>query len=281
MNWWGGFFPPHLFLFRDHGEQVKIMRYCIIRKPENTLSAKWAAEITSVLKKDPTFIRDDVSPEVIVTIGGDGTFLSAVQDVVVKGLSAPLFCFNTGRIGYYNDFTEDDIPHLRELLLSKSLKTKEFPLLEAHSGKDTFYAINEFVLTGLSKNIAYSLMLDGKKLENFFGIGLLFSTPSGSMAYNRSIQGAILDSTLPCFQLAEIAGIQSKAYHSLNNPLVLSATRTVELAAETGKEGGLYADGLVKAAVAPHLSIQFSQKTIRCYVRSDETFLRRMQKTIE
>ena len=73
------------------------------------------------------------------------------------------------------------------------------------------------------------VFINDTKLETFRGNGLCVSTPSGSTAYNKSIQGAVIDPSLRLMQLSEIAGINHNAYRSLGSSLILGEGTYIRL----------------------------------------------------
>ena len=58
---------------------------------------------------------------------------------------------------------------------------------------------------------------------------MVISTPTGSSAYNKSLNGAVVDPLLPCIQVAEIASVNSNDFRTLGSSFILSGKRTLEL----------------------------------------------------
>ena len=71
--------------------------------------------------------------------------------------------------------------------------------------------------------------IDDNHLESFAGDGIIVSTPSGSTAYNFSAGGSVLYHGLDGFQVTPLAPINSKAYRSLLNSLVVPSKSNVTL----------------------------------------------------
>ena len=55
--------------------RFRVMRYCIFSRDDER-SQKMSFEISSFLEKDAFFSLDEASPELVIVIGGDGTFLT-------------------------------------------------------------------------------------------------------------------------------------------------------------------------------------------------------------
>ena len=85
------------------------MRYCIFSRDDER-SQKMSFEISSFLEKDAFFSLDEASPELVIVIGGDGTFLGALHKNIGKIDQMKFLCFNTGTIGYYYEFDVVSFP---------------------------------------------------------------------------------------------------------------------------------------------------------------------------
>lgn len=256
------------------------MRYIIINRDDD-FSKKMSSDIVSFMSKDSFFIKDEKDPELIIVIGGDGTFLHAMHKYADKLDSIKFLCFNTGTIGYYNEFDvhkyEETIKSIKENLLP----TREFSLLEYSSKNQSHYAINEFIFSGLIKNVEYDVYLDGEKLERYFGMGLVIATSTGSMGYNRSINGSIMDINVDGMEVTEIAAIHSKAYSSVGSPLILDKKRVLTFKEVNGRSGYILKDNiLVNEKTDDEFSIFISKKKAVCYSIEKDPFLARLKKTL-
>lgn len=239
-------------------------------------------EILSVLSIDPRFEKDEVCPELVIVIGGDGTFLNAAQTIFGANKKAKFLCFNAGTIGFYNDFQEEDVKDIPSIVFANQYPCSELDCLLAKADQKTYYAFNEFNMTGLYQNIDYDVYLDHDYLEHYFGAGLIVSTPTGSMAYNRSLNGAILDPSLHLMELTEVAGIHSKAHKTIGNPLIVSSERSFHFVSEAGRGGYLIADGFKMQEEKVHdLTITYSKEKLIVYSKCRDYFVNRIHKTID
>src|SRR5699024_8712043 len=94
-------------------------------------------------------------------------------------------------------------------------------------------AVNEIVVKGIrSKVIHLDISVDNKHLQRFCGDGVIISTPSGSTAYNFSAGGSIVYPTLEALQITPLSPINSKAYRSLYNSMVLAGHQRVSIKPE-------------------------------------------------
>ena len=173
--------------------------------------------------------------ELIISIGGDGSFLKTIQDF--KFPSIPMVVINTGHLGFFAEFDPGEIDEFIELY-----KNNDFTIQEVHplkgsictkeSSKD-IYAVNEIVIKSVcSRTLHLDLRVNENKIQNFSGDGMLISTPIGSTAYNYSAGGSIIDPSLDTLQLTPLAPMNTIAYRSFTSSIVLSAKSTISIVPE-------------------------------------------------
>lgn len=256
------------------------MRYFIVNRDDD-FSKKMSEDMKNYFSKDSFYVEDEENPEMIVVIGGDGTFLHAMHKYIEQLDSIKFLCFNTGTIGYYNEFDVNSYKEILNLIKKQSFPTKDFSLLEYFSDKHKYYAINEFIISGLVKNVEYDLYLDDEKLERYFGMGLVISTTTGSMGYNRSINGSIMDIKTDGMELTEIAAIHSKAYSSLGSPLILNNDRVLTFKEVNSRAGKILKDNIMVENEADDVfNVRISDKKATFYSLEKDPFLARLKKTL-
>ena len=67
------------------------------------------------------FIYDEKNPDLVISIGGDGTILEAVHQYLNVGC-----CFvgiHTGTLGFYTDYQIDEVDQFIKDVTSRSIKT--------------------------------------------------------------------------------------------------------------------------------------------------------------
>ncbi len=141
-------------------------------------------------------------PDLIVVIGGDGTFLMAGRHFCETG--KPLFGINRGRLGFLTDFDpQDAIPYLTRFL-EDELSISERTMLEArHIRFDEEIGCNVFLNDAVISKGAFSrpiqllLEIDGNFLNQYLGDGIIIATATGSTAYSLSAGGPIIFPTIP------------------------------------------------------------------------------------
>ena len=171
-------------------------------------------------------------PDIVCVVGGDGTFLAAVHKYV-NILDKTVFVgINTGTLGFFIDYTVDEIDKYINDILYKDPEIESHRLLKTtvYSEKTRSYlAVNEVRIDNMVRTQNIEVQVNGNKLEDFRGSGLCISSQAGSTAYNRAIKGAVVEKGLEIMQLAEIAGVHNVHYRSLGAPLILSGNNTISL----------------------------------------------------
>lgn len=204
---------------------MKMLSYTIVHKMDEQ-----SIDIAKIIEDKMLLRRDDVRPNIVFTIGGDGTFLRACH----KYPTATFFGVHTGHLGFYSNFGVADLASLIESINLNNYKINRIPLLSVQVCADNTYnftALNEMTLICPPRTLRLDVYINDEFFEHFRGTGMCVSTPSGSTAYNKSLGGAIIDHNIKAMQLTEIAGINSITYETINSPLVLGPSYQIELAA--------------------------------------------------
>lgn len=163
--------------------------------------------------------------ELLLSVGGDGTFLSAARISVEN--SVPVLGVNLGRLGFLSENKPSDVA---AALRSGAWSVEERGLLEIGCSApvpENFwkYALNEVSLNRICPAMmGVDVAFEGQKLPTYWADGLLIATSSGSTAYSLSAGGPILTPEVRAFVIAPIAP------HNLNlRPLVVPESSRIEL----------------------------------------------------
>ncbi len=174
--------------------------------------------------------------DLIIAIGGDGTFLSATRAVVEHNV--PLIGINLGRLGFLVDISPDQIEHkLSNILEGKYIEEKRY-LLHAKIIRDQQIihqetAVNEVVVHRwvTPSMIEIVTHIDGVYLNSQRSDGLIISTPTGSTAYSLSAGGPILHPSLNALVLVPLSP------HTLSNrPIVIDDSVEIEISFSQTKQ---------------------------------------------
>ncbi len=167
--------------------------------------------------------------DLIIVIGGDGTFMSAARSLNDSGTK--LLGINLGRLGFLADISPDEINQcLRPILSGEYEEDERFMLQSRVVSKrhpdQTFDAMNEIVLHkhNIARLIQFETHIDGRLLNSQRSDGLIVSTPTGSTAYALSGGGPLLTPDLQVMVVVPICP------HTLSSrPIVIAASSQIEI----------------------------------------------------
>ena len=168
--------------------------------------------------------------DALLSVGGDGTFLSAAALAAPQGL--PVLGVNTGRLGFLSEYSPEE---LVEPLLASDFVIETRTMLRAEPLGSTLLpgresvALNEVAVHRYGTSILeIDVTIDGIHLPAYWADGLLVATSSGSTAYSLSAGGPI------CTPDAHVFVITPIAPHNLNvRPLVVPETSRIEISVRT------------------------------------------------
>ena len=170
-------------------------------------------------------------PDMIFSVGGDGTFLETASIVQDKGI--PIAGINTGRMGFLANISNDDLGKSIDLIQDDQYETINRTLLEVTTPANLFgqkrnLALNEVTIqkNNLSM-ITIHVYVNDVFLNTYWADGIIIATATGSTAYNLSVGGPIL---YPDDESIVIVPISP---HNLTvRPLVLSGHNELKLYCE-------------------------------------------------
>ena len=170
-------------------------------------------------------------PDMILSVGGDGTFLETVLKVKDSGI--PVAGVNTGRMGFLANIPGEDIGNSIDQLCRGDYEIVERSLLEIIKpsglfGTERQVALNEMTIqkSNLSM-ITIHVYVDETYLNTYWADGLIVSTATGSTAYNLSVGGPILSPEDDSFIISPISP------HNLTiRPIVLSGKSRLRMVME-------------------------------------------------
>ncbi len=216
-------------------------KFAIISR-EDEVSVKISTTIQNQLLAAGMEYSND-RPEIVCTIGGDGTFLSAIHKYLGILNQVVFVGLHTGTLGFFADYTLKQINEFVSDIVTKNPQIEKKALMRIHlsSINKDCYAVNDMLLQR-PQTQHIDVYINDRKLETFHGTGLILSTQIGSTAYNRSVGGAVVEPGLEIMQLSELAGIHHRHYRSLNNSLIVSGRNQITFASEDFSETTLSFD---------------------------------------
>ena len=170
-------------------------------------------------------VWDDVKDtELIIVIGGDGSFLRTLERFDFP--ETPFVGFNTGHLGFFQELRPDDADEFIEQYLEGRFGQQRYRTVFGKTvyagGTRTMRGLNELSIKAADAKTAHLDIYIGENLvEKFSGDGVVISTPAGSTAYNYALGGSIVDPRLELLQLTPIAPVNTTAYRSFTSGIVL------------------------------------------------------------
>ncbi len=203
--------------------------------------------------------------DMLLCVGGDGTFLSASGLAVRCGI--PVMGINLGRLGFLSENRPSDV--VRAILDGDySVEDRMMLTADVCAGDDGIdgwpYALNEFTVhrSGAAM-LGVEVTIDGVVLPTYWADGLIVSTSSGSTAYSLSAGGPIV---LPESKVLIITPISP---HNLNlRPLVVPAASVITLKMDSRDRDVIFTADNRTASISSGTEVtikvaQFSLKRVR------------------
>lgn len=167
-----------------------------IFKPLEKFIRSWFPDIPGLAGTFSTYEDLRTIGGVLLSIGGDGTFLEAIT--LVRDLPVPLAGINSGRLGFLADISQEEISSAVDTVMNDSGKMEELALIRVECAQPLFgdlnFALNEITVHKRddSSMIRIHAFLDGEFLNTYWADGLIVSTPTGSTAYSLSVGGPLV-----------------------------------------------------------------------------------------
>ena len=184
----------------DDEESLSIIeRICLIADDRNirVMLPDYPMLKDTVLKKYIAVSEEYLNrPDLVVSVGGDGTFLGSARMFIDS--ESPIFGINRGRLGFMTEFNPDEYEKHFENILLGNFTTAEKTVMEVvhnrKKGNSSSYFINDAVISkgAFSRAIVTELYIDNIFFNKFSGDGLIISTATGSTAYSLSAGGPII-----------------------------------------------------------------------------------------
>lgn len=210
---------------------------------------------------------DREEPDLVISVGGDGTFLEAFHRYVHRLDKTAFIGIHTGHLGFYADYTPDEIEKLVIEIAKTPFQVVEYPLLEViirgkkGGREDRLLALNEAMIKTAEGSVVFDVKIKGEHFETFRGDGICISTPSGSTAYNKALGGAIIHPSIEAIQLTEMASINNRVFRTIGSPLILPKHHTCLLEPMKDKEFLLAIDHFTRSYA--------NVKSIQCRVAKE------------
>ena len=151
-----------------------------------------------------------------VVIGGDGTLLGAAREAARSG--TPLIGVNQGSLGYLTTYSPDEACAHFGSLVAGDYRLAERTLLDCQTGPTRRdIALNDVLIKAEANSqlVRLEVHADGELVTDYLCDGVVFSTPTGSTAYNLSAGGPIIHPA------AQVIAMTPICPHTLSNRTII------------------------------------------------------------
>lgn len=233
-----------IFFLIYKGVFMKKIRICC---KENEKCRQVKKKLVQLLKKAGFEITNN-NPDIVIAIGGDGTFIKSLKEnnYAVK----PYYIgVNLGTLGFLQEVESEDLEQLVAGLKNnkfhvENIFIQETIIMLSNNRKIKFKSINEIVVRDVKlKVLKVNIMIEDFRLEQFIGDGILVSTPTGSTAYNMSLGGSIIHPSISALQITPLAPLNNKAYRTLSNSVIVPNEMIIKIVPLNGNSIMLLVDG--------------------------------------
>jgi NAD+ kinase len=175
-------------------------------------AAGWVAvrglEQWSVAAADVAGLRDHLDgTDVVVVLGGDGTFLRAARAVIEAEVDVPLLGINVGKVGFLSKVDAGALERVLGQLASGDYGIEPRMALEGviergagstlAAAPTRVVALNDVVIArgALARVVRLTTEIGESHLATYVADGLIVASPTGSTGYSFSAGGPILAPT--------------------------------------------------------------------------------------
>ncbi len=202
---------------------------------------------TAVDDPDASMREHAAATALLVTVGGDGTFLYGARLAAPQGI--PVIGVNRGRLGFLNDIEVEALPDAITRFAEGDYRSQRRSLIEVTASglgvEATALALNEMVVRARGVAVArLGVDVDDELLGEFDADGIVVATATGSTAYALSAGGPPVDPRLHALCVVPLA-----PHAVISRPVVIPDAVRVTVRVERGQVF-VAADGLSLALLA-------------------------------
>ncbi len=219
-------FKNAVIVAKPHQDVAHYLQQAMAILKEHGISFMLEKTAAQLLESSEYCLREEVAAhaDLIIVLGGDGTFLSIARQAVEA--QVPVAGFNLGTLGFLTAMKKESLAEDLEYIFSGKAVIKSRKLLQADFRGKTYTALNDVVVNKgtIARIVKLLLKIDGETVAEVKGDGLIVATPTGSTAYSISAGGPIVSPEVNGIVITPICP------HSLTfRPLVVPDAATVSV----------------------------------------------------
>ena len=229
------------------------------------------ANQVSVVHAEDLTAENSAAPDLVVSLGGDGTVLRAVQ--ILGGQNVPVLGVNFGTLGYLTSVEPsqllDVLVALHAGVMPKDARLENRMMLKIHvaqkdGGRHTLRALNEVVVEKVESGhtVRLEVAIDKSVFATYSADGLIVATPTGSTAYSLSARGPVLSPQHRAMVLTPVS-----PHMLFDRSLVLDPAEEVSITVRGHRDVTLSVDGLHFVALGPEDEVRVvSDAATACFL---------------
>ena len=225
--------------------------------------AHWAAQAGDL----DTLLRELPSTDIVVVLGGDGTFLRVAR--AVAEVDVPVLGVNLGKVGFLSKVEAHELEDVLARITGGEFVIDERMALEANilpggrpGSGERHVALNDVVVArgALARVCRLDVAIGPSHLATFIADGLVVASPTGSTGYSFSAGGPIVDPLSRNLIVTPIAG-----YLSAIRSVVVSPRQTVRCRVVDAHEALVSIDGRedLPVAIGDVVEVRAMERSIR------------------
>ena len=218
--------------------------------------------------------------ELVLVLGGDGTFLRAAD--LARAQDLPVLGINLGHVGFLAEWEVESLDLAIQRVIDKTYRVEDRMTLDVtvYDSDDEVighnWALNEVSIENLNRRGVLDAILevDFRPVSSFGCDGVLISTPTGSTAYAFSAGGPILWPELDAMLV-----VLNNAHALFTKPLVVSPHSTVAVESRSTTSSAMVVfDGFRNIPMPPGSRVEAvtGDRPVRCVRLDDQPFTDRL-----
>lgn len=221
--------------------------------------------------------REDPAPDVIISLGGDGTLLHALAAYP----DVPMLPINFGHTGFLTSGNEDEAEGMIQRLLANQYYIDERIRLISEFRGQAHEVINEVIVKGTTRLISVEVYVDDALIHTIRGDGTIVGTPTGSTSYLLATGSSIVAPQVPCII---VNGINE--YRFASRSLILPADSHIRLrVTENTREHEIFVshDGRDKlmCEIGDEIFIRRAEEPVRLIYFERHSFFRNLKNRLD
>jgi NAD+ kinase len=158
--------------------------------------------------------------DAVCVVGGDGTLLGVVRAAMREGI--PIIGVNRGSLGFLTTYSAEEARAHFPAILKGDYRIARRALLDCRAGPGHHdIALNDVLIKNEvnSRLVRLEVFADDELVTDYYCDGIIFSTPTGSTAYNLAAGGPIMHPGVQAIAMTPICP------HTLSNRTIIFRDR--------------------------------------------------------